>query len=249
MEDLLTTRQLQELLQVDRTTIYRMLNDGRLQGIRVGGQWRFPRTVLEDCLIATKPGKSVATTESVTPSADVLPLSCIEPIQDVFGSAADVGSVTTNLEGKLLTTPSNSCRFCDLILASPEGRNRCEASWKKLAQSTSSHPKIEHCHAGLLYARGRIQVENEFVAMIFAGQFIADQTDRAALKISELARECNIPEAELEQAAQQIRIVEPGRAEWLMNLLHKVADTFSHIGQQRLDLLKRLRQVAQLAQV
>lgn len=249
MEDLLTTKQLQELLQVDRTTIYRMLNDGRLQGIRVGGQWRFPRSVLEECLIAPKSGKSATVIENVTPSADVLPLSCIEPIQDVFASAADVGSVTTNLEGKPLISPSNSCAFCNLILASPEGRNRCEASWKKLAQSTSKHPKIEHCHAGLLYAPGRIQVENEFVAMIFAGQFVGDQADRNALKISELARECNIPEVELQQAAQQIRIVEPARAEWLMNLLHKVADTFSHIGQQRLDLLKRLRQVAQLAQV
>lgn len=47
MDDLLTTRQLQELLQVDRITIYRMLNDGRLQGFKVGGQWRFSRQAVE----------------------------------------------------------------------------------------------------------------------------------------------------------------------------------------------------------
>lgn len=46
MDDLLTTRQLQDLLRVDRITIYRMLNDGRLRGFKVGGQWRFsPREV------------------------------------------------------------------------------------------------------------------------------------------------------------------------------------------------------------
>jgi excisionase family DNA binding protein len=248
MEDLLTTKQLQELLQIDRTTIYRMLSDGRLQGIRVGGQWRFPRTVLEECLI-TKPTKQVAATENATPTADILPLSCIEPIQEVFAAAADVGSVTTNLEGKPLTSFSNSCAFCDLILASPAGRKRCEASWKKFAESNPSHPRIEHCHAGLLYAPGRIQVENEFVAMIFAGQFVADDSERKALKVHDLARECNIPKAQLQQAAKQIRVIKPARAEWLLKLLHKVADTFSHIGQQRLDLLKRLRQVAQLAKV
>ncbi|MCA9947998.1 MAG: helix-turn-helix domain-containing protein, partial [Anaerolineales bacterium] len=38
MEDLLTTRQVQELLQVDRTTVYRMRKDGRLTGVKVGQQ-------------------------------------------------------------------------------------------------------------------------------------------------------------------------------------------------------------------
>ena len=46
MDDLLTTRQLQDLLQVDRITIYRMLHDGRLRGFKVGGQWRFSRTAI-----------------------------------------------------------------------------------------------------------------------------------------------------------------------------------------------------------
>ena len=47
MDDLLTTRQLTDLLQLDRTTIYRMLNDGRLPAVRVGGQWRFSRQAIE----------------------------------------------------------------------------------------------------------------------------------------------------------------------------------------------------------
>jgi excisionase family DNA binding protein len=41
VEDLLTARQLQDLLKVDRITIYRMLGDGRLTGFKVGGQCRF----------------------------------------------------------------------------------------------------------------------------------------------------------------------------------------------------------------
>ena len=40
MNDLLTTRQIEEILKVDRITIYRMLGDGRLRGFKVGGQWR-----------------------------------------------------------------------------------------------------------------------------------------------------------------------------------------------------------------
>ena len=44
MDELLTTRQVQSILQVDRTTIYRMLKDGRLRGVKVGQQWRFHDT-------------------------------------------------------------------------------------------------------------------------------------------------------------------------------------------------------------
>jgi ligand-binding sensor protein len=147
-----------------------------------------------------------------------------------------------------LTPLSNSCAFCDLIFASPVGRQRCEASWARLADSDRA-ARIEVCHAGLSYARGRIQVGDEFVGMLFAGQFVADEPARHALEVDEIAQRCDIPAADLRRAAAEIRIVEPARADWLLKLLQKVAETFSHIGEQRLDLLQRLRQVAQLAKV
>ncbi len=247
MEDLLTTKELQEILKIDRTTIYRMLGDGRLTGIRVGGQWRFPRSAIEQCLVNPKTTKAITASENIEPSADVLPIDCLEPVQDVFAVAADVGAVTTGLDGKPLTVISNSCKFCNLILTSPEGRKRCEASWARLANATS--PRIEQCHAGLSYARGRIQVDNEFVGMLFVGQFVNDKSKRQTLGISELARECNISETELQTAAEEIRIIEPARNQWLLGLLQKVTDTFSHIGQRQLDLILRLRQVAQIAKV
>ncbi|HEX9074887.1 MAG TPA: helix-turn-helix domain-containing protein, partial [Anaerolineae bacterium] len=55
MDDLLTTKQLMDLLHLDRTTIYRMLNDGRLPGVRVGGQWRFSRQTIDGWLKDQKP--------------------------------------------------------------------------------------------------------------------------------------------------------------------------------------------------
>ena len=50
MDNLLTTKQLMELLHLDRTTIYRMLNDRRLPAVRVGGQWRFSRQAVDNWL-------------------------------------------------------------------------------------------------------------------------------------------------------------------------------------------------------
>ena len=42
MAEMLTAKEVQDLLQVDRSTIYRMAEAGRLPAIKVGKQWRFP---------------------------------------------------------------------------------------------------------------------------------------------------------------------------------------------------------------
>src|SRR3970040_519799 len=38
----LTAKDIQELIRVDKSTIYRMAEDGRLPAVKVGRQWRFP---------------------------------------------------------------------------------------------------------------------------------------------------------------------------------------------------------------
>ncbi len=43
----LTTREVQDLFKVDRSTIYRMAEDGRLPAVKVGRQWRFPSERIE----------------------------------------------------------------------------------------------------------------------------------------------------------------------------------------------------------
>ena len=47
---LLTALEVQELLHIDRSTVYRMAEDGRLPAIRVGRSWRFPADRIEALL-------------------------------------------------------------------------------------------------------------------------------------------------------------------------------------------------------
>jgi excisionase family DNA binding protein len=258
VDDLLTTKQLMDLLRVDRTTIYRMLNDGRLPRLRVGGQWRFPRAAIEKWLAERNPASSIGTqTDFVSASAppmvspDVLPIDCLEPIQEVFAQTSDVGAVTTDLDGKPLMTISNSCAFCNLILSTEKGRARCEASWKRLANQADRHPRLQKCHAGFTYARGRVVVSGEFIAMFFVGQFSVDDPAplRARAHVKQVALECDVADTELTRAARQTRVLKKDRAERLLDLLQMVADTYSKIGQERLDLLTRLRKVAEIAGV
>lgn len=45
--DLLTTRDIEQRLQISRVTIYRLIRDEGLPAIRVGSQWRFPADAVE----------------------------------------------------------------------------------------------------------------------------------------------------------------------------------------------------------
>jgi len=250
MNDLLTTRQLMDLLHLDRTTIYRMLNEGRLPAVRVGGQWRFQRQALDHWLGGpdTKTAARLDAERMALSPTEILPTYCLQSIQEVFAQTSEVGAVTTDLNGKPLISVSNSCAFCNLILATEQGRARCEASWEKLADRSRGQPRLEKCHAGLTYARGRIVVQDQFVAMVFVGQFVvADSQRRRAHTDLALAKACGIDPQALRRAAATIRVLPRARAERLLALLQMVADTYSHVGEERLDLLNRLKQVAEIA--
>jgi excisionase family DNA binding protein len=48
--DMLTIRQLSRYLQITLSTLYKLVEAGRLPGKKVGRQWRFRREVIDDWL-------------------------------------------------------------------------------------------------------------------------------------------------------------------------------------------------------
>jgi excisionase family DNA binding protein len=244
MENLLTAKQVQDLLNVDRTTIYRMLKDGRLTGVKVGQHWRFPAREVNDLL-----GGSVAPridNEDQPASVDVLPVHCMQPVQDVFAEIAEVGAVTTDKNGTPITRISNSCDFCKLILGSESGREACTKSWRQLAEKDDATPQFIACHAGLQYARARIEVRGTLIAMLISGQFYAQEPDakEEARRIHNLAQAHDIDETLLAQAAKMIPLLEERKVPQIGKWLEKVAHTFEQISTERSDLMSRLRQIA-----
>lgn len=253
VDDLLTTRQLQDLLQVDRITIYRMLNDGRLRGFKVGGQWRFSRREIEVWLQEQQSRPEIMTLppppgDDIEPSVQALPLSCIAAIQSLCAEALDVAAVTTDLNGAPLTEISNSCDFCALICSTKEGRQRCALSWsfQSLGQA---HP----CHAGLLCASAPIEVGGRPVARTAVCQFVAPAANGAGSawhrNVPALAAELGLAERELRVSADSVRVVTQGNLDRVPSLLQKVAETFSEIGQERLNLLSRLQHIAEMSKI
>ncbi len=243
-DELMTTRELQEFLRLDRTTIYNLLSEGKLPGFKVGGQWRFSRQEIEAWLREQRGEHRAA---PVRPSPEVLSLECVQSIQAIFAEAIDVGSIVTRLDGEPLTRISNSCAFCNLILSTPEGFQRCVGSWRALANQQERRPRLHRCHAGLLYARSRIEVEDEFVAMAFAGQIVVDgELEELADGLEELAAACRVDPERLREALPSIRSRAEPEANRLMELLERLGNTLSDIGRERLVLLRKLRHIAEV---
>ncbi len=143
MAELLTTKQMQDLLKIDRVTVYRMLNDGRLKGRKVGNQWRFPQGEIDRLL-----GNETLEDEPVVENITDFPAGCIKEVQDIFAGIIGIGAVTVTLNGTPLTEPTYSNSFCKLMLASETGRLACQASWRKIAlKATANYPSNLSCRA------------------------------------------------------------------------------------------------------
>ncbi|MHB0876350.1 MAG: PocR ligand-binding domain-containing protein [Anaerolineae bacterium] len=248
MDDLLTTRQLENLLKVDRITIYRMLEDGRLKGFKVGGQWRFSRAEVDAWLQSQRSTTDSGMAEPSTPAdrtPSPLPIPCVQAIQSVFAEALDIGAVTADMNGAPLTEISNACAFCDLVRSTEAGRSGCAASWRRADRGT-----LRPCHAGLLCGGARVLVSDKPVAAAVGCQFAAqpenDETPSWVAGIPALAARLGLDAAELAAAAEQVRRVPVAHLPRIARTLGHVADTFTEIGRERQALLGRLQRIAEI---
>lgn len=242
--NLLSTKQLQELLNIDRTTVYRMLKDGRLNGIKVGNQWRFSREEVNALLS----GRSAPATTSGPPAlspADSFPVKCVQAMQDVFAEVLGVGVVTTDPNGEPLTALSNACHFCQLILASRSGQQACIRSWRTLAQQQSKKG-FSTCHAGLRYAQAPIKVKGQITTMLVAGQFYAQppSATEEATRLQELAETHNISPIRLRAAADSVPVLNEHAQEHIEGWLKKEARVIEEFSNERIDMMRRLQMKA-----
>ncbi|MEZ4519325.1 MAG: PocR ligand-binding domain-containing protein [Chloroflexota bacterium] len=245
MSDLLTTREVSELLAVDRTTIYRMLNDGRLAGVKVGERWRFPREEVE-VLMGAKPAP--AATEI---PREVIPVEAIQAVQDVCAEMVEVGAVTTDINGVPLTEMSNSCRFCNLVQSTESGAQACLNSWRKLARQSDQFPRFMTCHAGLQYARAHIHIGQEPQAMIVAGQFYTIPPDpvRNEEMLRDLAEQHDLDPEALLAAAADLPVLDDRKRKEISTWLQRVARTFASLAEERASLLNRLHRIAEMSAI
>lgn len=250
MTTFLTTQEMQDLIHVDRSTVYRMAEDGRLPGVKVGRQWRFPRDQ-----VARRLGLPTMTTETAPPVptgqevrlGQLLVPDAAQSVADLLGDLFGVMAVVTEMDGAPLTTVSNPCGFYASIADEPGAAQSCLAGWRQLADEPHMAPRFVPSHLGFLCARTYVWVELRPVGMIVVGGVTPPSGPPAESRIAEIADEIGVPTGLLSAAADQTWDVPVENQARILRLLPTVGDLISQLASARSQLLGRLDAIAALA--
>jgi excisionase family DNA binding protein len=248
LSELLTTKQLQELLKIDRVTVYRMLNDGRLKGVKIGNQWRFAQSEI-DLLLGNTQTENQPVDSDNQPTD--FPSDCVQKVQEIFAGIIGIGAITVSLQGETLTQPTFCNPFCKLMVSSPGGREACQASWRKMALHTTGEPVYQVCHAGLLNKRSVITLNDRPVAWLIAGQYYitAPEREKERARLEQLSARHYITLGQLADAASNIPIISRHQQEQVQEWTPIVASTVSSILCERTDLVSRLQHIAEISTI
>jgi len=245
---MLTAKEMQDLLQVDRSSIYRMAEAGRLPAVKVGKQWRFPDDQINYWLSsqAALPTLPAPTTAKPAPEpsgensfAGLLPLACVQLIQDTFAAALGVMVVITDIEGKPVTQFSHPCGLFNVVNQTPGALQKCVESWHKLGQTLELEPKFTPSHLGLLCARALVRVGTELKGMVVVGGIAPEHWPPSAETVQAIATEFGVqPEVMIPHLAEVFYL---NKAEQIkvLTLLQQIANVVAHIINERTTLLKK----------
>lgn len=257
-DKLLTTRELVDLLHLDRVTIYKMVKDGDLPALRVGGQWRFAEEAVTAWLQGRKdePAPPAAPSPAAPPAGeiaqlgltDLVPLPTLQTIQNQFSELLGVSSFITDLEGQPLAPCSRCSRFCQIIHTRPEGMLACQASWRAISRAGQEGAEVHTCHAGIQYASAPIIVAGQRLGMVTAGQFLTEPPDPAAFaaQAAGTGLRLGVDGEALARARDSIEIIGQERALQITRLLATIANAISAIGYQSYQARQTLAQIARL---
>ena len=246
MEDLLTTQQVQKLLKVNRITIYRMLQDGRLRGVKIGQQWRFPANQFDHLLS----GDDLPYRTSADPSPNAgIPVHCVQTIQDMFAALGELGSVTVSPDGLPFTRVSHTSAFCDLILGSPSGKEACEHSWREICKSERENWST--CHAGLAYYKVPFGENNKTAGYLLTGQFqqqpyVSSSLEKFMKKLADLH---GLDRTAIMAASTEIAAYHPDHYHNIEAWSAKYIKALESILQERTSLVERLQRIEEISSI
>ena len=251
MSGMMTTRELQELLQVDRSTIYRMAESGRIPAVKVGKQWRFPTdkvTAWLELRSAPSTEESPARNGSSHRSfGQLVPLTCAQTLLDAFAEALDLSLIVTDLRGEPLTNPSNPIKLFRLLDRSELGHSICKEKWRQLARDPNPEPRFSAGFGGMLCARALVLVDDDPIAMVVVFGIAPDDWPPAQDAIRDMAVQMKMPASRLKPALRDIPELSADERKRALATLRRIADVLSMLGQERCGLVDRLSSIAELS--
>ncbi len=240
MPTFLTTKDVQDLINVDRSTVYRMAEDGRLPGVKVGRQWRFPANRLAAQLGLDAP--PTASGEPAPPEPEFQLGELLEPdglqsIIELLGELIGLMAVATDMDGRPLTTVANRCGFYSAFAEQPGAAEACLQGWRQLAEQPHVAARFVPTHLGFLCARTFVWVDRRPVGMLVVGGVTPDRWPPDPASLEQIADEVGVAVSTLHDAVAQTYDVDPDRRRWILRELPQFGDLVSRLATARHRLL------------
>jgi excisionase family DNA binding protein len=256
MSEMLTAKEMQDLLQVDRSTIYRMAESGKLPAIKVGKQWRFPSEQVDNWFhgqVAKPAASPSANVESRTNGAlelaELLPIDCVQLIQDSFADLLGIMVVVTDMEGNPITSPSHACGLFEAISQEPFAVQKCIQSWREMATTIDLEPRFTRSHLGLLCARALIRDGVELKGMVVGGCVAPNAWPPTKAELLSMAENLDVEPELIEPHLSSVYFWSREDREMVLFHLQRMANIVAHIVNERKALVGRLEAIADLTTI
>lgn len=252
MDELLTTKEVQDMLQVDRTTIYRMAETNRLPAFKVGNQWRFPadqiRNWLQQQMTAPtanqQPGEGINKTSGI---GSLLSTVYIQSVQDVFAALLGIMITVTDMDGNPIAEVSNPCGLFKVISQTPNPIQKCIENWSHLNMTPGLEPQFIKSRLGLLGTRGLIRVGPALKGMVIAGGIAPDDWPPDPAEVAETATFFGLPSEALAPHIHEVFYLNEAQKDLVLSLVQRIADILAHIAADRLALMEKLDSIVRIA--
>lgn len=255
--DMLTARDVQEMLKVDRSTVYRMADAGHLPAIKVGKQWRFPKKQFHHWFQAQVTPTAVPINQhlptKIHPSSrkfeEMLPWEWLQIIQSTFAELLGVMVVVTDIQGRPINQVTNPCGFYTAVNQQPGAMSKFIESWRGLVTAVDLTPTFRLGHLGLLCARSMIAVGTELKGMVIAGCIAPTEWPPSPTTVAEIAQRFNADPEFIQNHAKNVYVLDDSSKLRVLNTLPQIAALIAHIVDDRNQLIERLDAIASLAQL
>jgi excisionase family DNA binding protein len=161
----------QALLGIDKSTVYRMAQDGRLPAVKVGRQWRFASEAIQNLLsgmgVPVIGGRTAgnALSDGLT-EADAVR---VQPLIDLAAELLGVMMVVTDMEGNPASDVANPCAWFEERQDDPAVLDACMRDWRSFAGEQAFAPAFRAGPHGFECARALVREGNQLVGMVLAG--------------------------------------------------------------------------------
>ncbi|HEX3012406.1 MAG TPA: PocR ligand-binding domain-containing protein, partial [Syntrophomonadaceae bacterium] len=175
---------------------------------------------------------------------DLIDLNFLQKLQDNFALSVGVGALTEDGKGNALTKPSHFTNLCmNMIRGTQIGQRRCMECGIIAGEKAAltGKPQVYHCHAGLVDFVAPIMLDGRQIGSIFGGQILTEPPDE--LKFSRIAAEIGVNADDFLEAVRKLPIIPIENVRAAANVLLSVADTFSKMAYQKIELQKWNREL------